>query len=351
MKKYYFILMMFPLLMFSCLTDDSTYGTDSVKLEVNGIEDNYIVVSYSGDYLTITPQINTTFDESDLEYSWDYYDNARTSPTTYSHTNEATHLEDSKDLNLLVNLPDGTYTLIFKVTSKSTEVSTIKTTTVSAASALSKGFFILKEDSQGNTDLDLYNQINDIFSENIISSYQGAAIPGKPRHLDVNINMAYLDPDTESANFGNLLSVTTENDEVRWIRALDCRTVMDATNCHYDPTNGEIPYRTIHGYQNTFYLTNNGVYYAAHGNQGGIGTLGMLVGNGGSTHAVAFLYSLLGPIFWNNQTRSIDYVNYSGVYMQAASAVPGYATVNTNYNCLSCGYCDAALLSYFILEY
>ncbi|MBQ3827550.1 MAG: hypothetical protein II812_05305 [Prevotella sp.] len=349
MKRLYLLLML-PLLLGACISDDSTYGTDTVNLEISGIEDNYNVISYSGDHLIINPQITTTFDEIDLEYNWAYYDNSRSQAIKYGEEILATNIQKEKNLDYLASFPDGTYTLIFRVTSKSTGVSATKTCTISSASALSKGFFILKEDADGNTDLDLFNQETGMLSTDIIRSYQGEAIPGKPRHLDVNYDMSYLDPETEVANFGNLLSVTTENNEVRWIRALDCRTVMDASNCHYDPVEGEKPYRTIHGYQYTYYLTSNGVYTVFHGQQGGIGTLGTLMGNGASTHAVAPLYTYWGPIYWNEQTRSIEHVNYAGAFIRATSAYPGFSATDTNYDCLACGYCGAVNLSFFLLQ-
>ena len=52
----------------SCFSDDSTLGDDTIgEITVSGIADSYSNVAYMGEYLTITPQVES---KEDMTYTW-----------------------------------------------------------------------------------------------------------------------------------------------------------------------------------------------------------------------------------------------------------------------------------------
>ena len=148
----------------------------------------------------------------------------------------------------------------------------------------------------------------------------------------------------------NMLCVTTENNEVQWIRALDCKTIFTPQNVHFEYVPNEIPYRTVRGYWEVYYVTSNGIYSAYSGMMGGSGVLGAYDGTGGSVHVVSGASgAYYGILYWSNQTRSFETSDYNAGYAPASSGVPGYGTQNLDLECLACGLNMAAGEKQFFL--
>ena len=147
-----------------------------------------------------------------------------------------------------------------------------------------------------------------------------------------------------------MLCVTTENNEVQWIRALDCKTIFTPQNVHFEYVPNEIPYRTVRGYWEVYYVTSNGIYSAYSGMMGGSGVLGAYDGTGGSVHVVSGASgAYYGILYWSNQTRSFETSDYNAGYAPASSRVPGYGTQNLDLECLACGLNMAAGEKQFFL--
>lgn len=139
-------------LLASCSSDDSDYGTPGkTYLNLGGIEKSYTIESFSDQKLTITPTITSSFSDEDLEYLWTYYLSSKATASYYDpSTNTTTYpsadtLSHDRNLDMSVGLPDGQYTLIYTVKSKSTGYSQQVVTTLSTASALADGYYVLKE--------------------------------------------------------------------------------------------------------------------------------------------------------------------------------------------------------------
>ncbi|MCI7309236.1 MAG: PKD-like family lipoprotein [Prevotella sp.] len=356
MKKVFMPLLASVLLLGACTDDDSTYGVQGKNyIHLSGLENSYDIVSFSGDKLNISPVVESDYAADDLEYTWSYYNTADGDKSKYDATTgtftytKADTISHDKNLSWPVAVTDGQYTLILTVKSKSTGLSEQMTTQVNASSALSLGFYVLKENAEGNTDVDLYNTVSQKLTSDVIKTFQGQAIPGKPRWMDVNHQLAFADPVTGGLSGGNLLCITTENNEVRWIRALDCTTVMDATNNHYAPVAGEIPYRTVRGYFTAYFLTNNGVYTTYTASQNSTGIFGPVAGTGGSTHVVGGTgntnyYSI---VYWSEQTRRLEMLDYNGNLKPVNQ--DGIQLGTLNYDCLDCGLSTAGGdLMYFV---
>lgn len=350
MKRIYFLLLSLPFLMASCIKDDSTMGTDRASISISGVESSYNITTFNNELLEITPTVTSSFGDDDLAYSWSYFD---TNEALLTHPNgyEATFLSADKNLKEDIGFRDGTYTFLFTVTSKSTGYSQTVSTQVYASSVLSQGFCILKENADGNTDMDMYNTKMNTLIENMFATYQGSALNGKPRAMDVLFGQAYMDRSTDKPTGGNLICVTTYGNEVKWVDLQGFKTVMDASTCHYTQVTGEVPYRTVQGDQSVYYLTSSGIYssYTASHNVSGI--FGTMSGNGGSTHVVAVPSKRHTMLYWNETTRSICLCDINGQDRKVESELEGYPVTNTNMDCLASGVNKAdGELVYFLLK-
>lgn len=302
-------IMFVPLLVVSCIEDDSVYGEDTMSIEISDVETMYNVVSFSGETLNINPTVTTSFPEEDMEYEWSYFDYSKSVGVASSDTLQASVICKEKNLNYVSRLADGDYGFIFKARSKSTGYTQSVQTHVYAASALSKGFYVLKETIDGNSDVDLYNADEKLLIKDVFTDNMGAPIKGKPLHMDVVGNQSYLDSIESVPAASNLMCVTTKEGGVKWVRIRDCRIVKSYEDCHYEPIEGEIPYRTVRINQLAYYVTSNGVYTADINH--GTGTFGEAVYNSfGSTHLTSTRFNQL--IYWNPQTRSLGMIDGSG---------------------------------------
>ncbi|MBO5602435.1 MAG: hypothetical protein J5957_07535 [Prevotella sp.] len=303
------LIMFAPLLVVSCIEDDSVYGEDTMSIEISDVETMYNVMSFSGETLNINPTVTSSFPESDMEYEWSYFDYSKSTGTVNSDTLQATVICNDKNLSYESRLPDGDYGFFFKARSKSTGYTKAVLTRVYAASALSKGFYVLKETEEGNSDVDLYNADEKLLLENVFSTYMGKTIKGKPLHMDIVGNQSYLDSLEAVPAASNLMCITTQEGDVKWVRIRDCKIVKSFEDCHYEPIEGEIPYRTVRINQLAYYVTSNGVYTANINS--GTGTFGEAVYNSyGSTHLTSTRFNQL--IYWNPQTRSLGMIDGNG---------------------------------------
>lgn len=351
MKKILFVFMTVCLswVLASCIKDDSSESDGSVNITISGIEERYDVVSFTDDKLVITPVVSSTTGESDLEYAWYYYDDLKSIDNTKE--NSAILFNNEKDINSGLSFGDGRFVFFLVVTSKSTGYKKYAKTTVYTACDLSKGFVAFKENADGNTDYDLFNTNNNSLITDVLANVNGETVPGKPRAGDVCYYFAYQDPETDECRFGNCVCITTENNEVRWIRCSDAVTVMDADNAHFEKMEGEIPYRTVRGYFETYFLSSNGVWGNYAGSVAMAGILGTFSGNGGSTHCVTTPAAYYCLVYWDEQTRSIAYSDFNNGYSATIDAFPGFTATNTNYDCITCGLnTTAGEKIYFLLQ-
>lgn len=353
MKKIFaYILLALPLLS-SCVSDDSEYGTDKTHINISGFEKKYEITSFAGKTLSISPTVTSNGGEDDLEYTWAYYD-PNVNLTNYQDRYQATVVSHEKNLNYPMNLLDGQYVFFLTATSKSTGYSQqSEKITVNVASALSKGFYICKENAEGNTDVDLYNTTENALIENLLANYNGSTLKGKPLCMDMVSGLCYMDPETEKSASGSCLCLTTQDGNVEWVRLVDMKTVKNADNCHYEKMEGEIPYRTVRGSWTVYYLTNNCVYtaYSAMYNNG-IGVFGNFDGAGASQHVVTNPNAYYCMAYWDNTSKSLGYCDYNGSYTVPESKVAGYEAINTDYDCITSGYCGAGGndLAFFLLK-
>ncbi len=354
MKKiYFFLAALATMTMFSCIDDDSTYADGSINIELGGLEKNYDVVSFSDAVLHLAPTVVTSFPEEDMEYIWCYYDVKKASGNNlYNDTIKCDTISYERNLDYTFNVIDGTYRLLFSARSKSTGYTQTIGTDIVSASSLSRGFCVLKEDADGNTDYDLYSTTYNALTHDVLKAYQGKALSGKPRCMDVVYQMAYINDENDEQDGANMLCITTEDNDYKVIRALDCKTIFTADNIHYEQVQNEIPYRIVRGDMTEFFFTSNGVYNCySYDCMPGSGVLGAYNGNGGSVHVVNNPSEFNTMVYWNEQTRSIEMVDYNGGVYPTQSTVEGFETTNTDLDCLACGLCRiSGELVYFLMQ-
>ena len=297
----------------SCTDDESTYGIDHTSIVINGIDSKYDVISFAGKHLQINPTVNSTFPESDLEYRWYMY-NPNKGNLAGKDTAEV--ISTDRNLDMEAKLLDGKYSFYYEVASKSTGYSQRSDIfEVTSASILSKGFYVLKENTEGNTDVDLYSTSENTLYADLLATRSTGALKGKPRALDIIPYLCYVNPDDGENAGGTCLSITTESDKVKWYRILDMTPIKDETNCTYDNKTDRKPYRTVYGDMSIYYFAGDGVYSAYNYSiMPSIGAFGTFGDTGSSIHIATAPSTMHCMVYWNETTKMFSFVDYNGSY-------------------------------------
>lgn len=109
-KIYHIIHVVHVVRVVSCYDDDSSLGTKDVgDITIGPLEDASII-SYSGNKLIREPEIETTYPDDQLTYAWYIY---KEDQDKGFRTNK---IDSVKNLSYEVNLPAGSYTIIFEAT-------------------------------------------------------------------------------------------------------------------------------------------------------------------------------------------------------------------------------------------
>lgn len=206
-KRLSFILMSLAIILSSCIDDTGNYDYKSIpEFEITGIEEDYSV--FILDNLKIEPQIASSsgtysavwfIEVEDSNAGLGNYD------VTYADT-----LSHELVLDIPFKYKPGTYKLHLKVTNDETGVSQYANTSVEAVTKFSTGYYLLKETTDGNTEIDLHYPDGDI-TENIITMVTGAPLQGKPKTLSYLNNFSYLNEETGEKDINYLLIPLSEN--------------------------------------------------------------------------------------------------------------------------------------------
>ena len=205
MKKTIFIALLTGLsLSWSACTDD------------NSSMGNEVVASYQGVNLKdlIHPTVMTTIPEEQLSYAWYLYSNENSEGRYKNYL-----IASGKEPDYEVNLPSGTYTLVFEVTNTETGYAKIVESTIRTSTSFSRGFYILKETNEGNTDLDMLN--DDGLLEDLITNISGSPLQGKPYNLTMMYGGAYIDEETNEMSSTNLIYAISDEGKIKGYRTED----------------------------------------------------------------------------------------------------------------------------------
>lgn len=249
-----FTVVLAPLFLACCYDDKSSLGNpDSVPAITIGNMEEQSVVSYAGNILTITPEIKSGYDDSDLQYTWYLYVDKSHSEGGFRQT----VIGRERNLNYEVNLSSGVYVVALEVKVKSTGLAQYARTNLNVSTEFSDGFYVLKETVDGNTDLDLVTTNG--LSSNLLTKILGAPLKGTPVSLAMVYQQNYVNPDNNEMEMTNMLNIFTSAD-YRAFRTEDMKQIFDTKSiCYAGEENDDKYYNMCNGNGYGFLMSRNGV--------------------------------------------------------------------------------------------
>lgn len=339
----------------SCINDDSNYiGVDVPNIEVSGIEDNYEAVSFVGQHLKINPVVNTGY--KDVKYEW-YLCSKQTGQTTASgDTIQPVLIGTEKNLDYEVNIAPAQYQLRLKCIAENGFVNTIATY-LSVVTEFSKGFYILKETADGNSDLDLFT-LNGKMNSNLISAVHGKPLSGAPLMLNIAYEGYYINEETNQMEYTNKVVVTTESGDFASYRCTDLKKLFDRSNIKFDEMGPDEKVITIYNSEmyellltnkGSYGITVNSPYFKPNSGRYPLPSEGCF----GAHFIPDFMKAMGSGVFWDEKDCSIKSYSNGGIVEPVANKkyepVPELTNL-TGTKCLYAGICNGAGKSFMLLE-
>ena len=328
----------------SCFKDDSTEGMPVSDITIADFETSYTKVSYVGEMLTINPEIETGYPESDLEYRWTIVPIQDSNLSSYTQPSE---ISTEKNLNYEVNIAPDNYTVRLQVSSKSNSYSVSQTTTLVVTTEFSRGFYILKENSEGNSELDLLTT-EGVLSENLLShTRDGGALKGAPLMLSAIYGQNYIEEGTTSTDKANMICVTTKDKEIASFRSTDMKEIYNKNNMTFSPFEAdETPYCLQTGMYMSHLFTSKGVA-STYNYKGYSGKLGL---SPTDTDCSVYMARTGNNIcYWDQTGHNIYMCNYNGE-ISLVTETDGTKLQLADYNCVGAGGNKNSGNTLFILE-
>ncbi len=335
MKKIYLICCCAVLALSACFEDEGNYKyTDVGEIEIDAFQELYTVLSYAGDKLEITPVINTKY--TDLEYAWYIWDRSKLEGAMHEGT-EMELISTDRDLSYDINLPAGRYRLMYKVTAKKNNYSVITQTNFDVTTELARGFYILKETADGNTDIDLYYKEGEPVMKNLFQSLGYGTMPGKPVSLSSLYGMGYINKDDNKIYNSHAVSVTTDAGLIRMYNALDLSLIHDNSDVLYGGMeSGDIPYATCSFGFGNFMISSRGCDASYSSDMmGGSGAFANKSGNGGSPFMM--LEGEYSVYYWSNEAHQLDYADQYSLKQDFFGPFDTGDISTAGMDCLACG--------------
>ena len=354
MKNVYILLSLLTVIFTSCFDDEGNYTYENIgEIVIEGIEESYDCEL--GSILEIDPKITSEY--TDLQYEWYMWDISKEDNLTNNNVGaiegyEAELISTEKKLSFEVQCPAARYTIMLKVYSASSGYFSTASTRFDATSEFSRGFYILKETADGNTELDLGITSGQPVKSNLFQITGQEPMMGKPLYLSHVASHSFINTagDIEGAH---TVCVTTEEGDLGFYETKSLLKVHDRSNVMSGEsmTGDQKAYAAFTTYACNIMLTNTGSWinyvYGMMPTSGafymhGTGT------NGGSQ----FLFTDMkgaNLFFWDEQNHCVansDAVSFgqgNGVYDNN-----GYST--DGMDCLACGAVQALNKGYFLLE-
>lgn len=328
----------------SCVKDDSSTATELLPdITISGLnEGGYTIISYADNYLDITANVKTGYPENELSYSWYLIDMA----AQYAFHNDDSVYEwekigEGRQLHYNVRLVPGEYEVVVQVSAANGYTVTQKAS-LFVTTQFSEGYYILKETTEGNTELDLANPSMKLFLTDCLTSAHGKPLAGAPKAVSTTVSQGYIDSETNMPNVSNIVTVTTKNREISVMRTSDLKEVMNNNNLLFTKfDDDEVPYSIVQCMWSNVLITNKGIrnqYQASLDNQES-GRYGIT--NGIQTARYAAYERKSSCMFlWDPQTKNVVCCDYNGTTRQGTKEENNMSTMSS-YDCLYIGYCEA----------
>ena len=324
----------------SCFDDDSTLAGNAVgDITITGMEENYANTAYMNEQLNISPEVKSS---EDVTYEWLLLNDKTGTKDDKGNQIQPTVIGTEKDLHYEVNLAPGVYQLRLVAKGKS-GYEVYKTATFTVRTTFSQGFYILKENGEGNTDVDLYT-FDGKKGENIIATMDGAALEGKPEAMSPLYEVGYVNPDDDKMTSANSIAISTDKGTFVQRRTTDFKTIFDRSNIKFEPLeNDEKVYGFFGGMFYNAMLTSKGLCDATKGGKDDTtGQYGNPVSAcGGSRYFLVDLSSMCGGALWDAKSHSLKGFNYNfdaSPLVKADMSGEDLTQNLTNFDCLYCGY-------------
>ena len=209
----------------SCFKDLGNYDyIEFDNFEVKELENSYSVISFR-DNLKIEPEIISK--ATDFEYRW----------FITRKDNEGKEVVDTLSREKVLDVPfeykTGQYPIYLRVQNVESGAAKFVSSVVRCTTPFLDAFYILKETTDGNTELDIHYPSGEP-SVNMIEKTIGAPLQGKPKSLSYNPFFSYLDQEIGENVIDDLLIPASETDRVSF-RLSDMNVARSNDEWFYSP--------------------------------------------------------------------------------------------------------------------
>lgn len=355
MKKIYLLMLLILLAFMSCFEDNTNYSYNSVPdISIKNISELYVKVLYRGEKLEIKPEIDTKY--VDLSYEWYMWRPLKedyNSPE-YDPNYQATQISTEKNLNYPIDSikEAGSYKVMLKVISKSNEYAQSFVSRLDVTTEFSRGFYILKETEDGNSELDLHYRDDEALMTNLLKAKGYGPMKGKPISLGMLYAHGYLDPKDNTPKKCRSISIVTDNGNIAFYNANDLNITLNNSSVTYSGlAKDEIPYMAFaQGFSNCLLTSKGSILSYTTSQSPSTGKFGTSSNKGGSTFAFGYYNDVY---FWDQKNEKISYV--SALWMGEVGPLGEYKEgkfATKGMECLACGYnkTSSPAKGYFILR-
>lgn len=334
----------------ACYEDHSTIAGSLIPdIAISGFaEGGYSIVSFADNTLDIQPVVTTEYPADQLSYQWYLIDNQALSVEGDNY--KPTLIAETPELHYNVQLSPGNYTIYLKVQAAN-GYSVTQSTSLFATTPFSKGFYILKETIDGQTEIDLAEVNSGTFLQDVLTSVHGSPLEGAPEAISTTINQGFIDDDTHQTSVSNVLTVTTKRGQISVMRTSDLKEVFRNDNIlftHFDE--GEVPYKIVQCMWSNVLISNKGVrsQYQSDLDKGDSGKYGIT--NGIPTSPLAAFEPNSSCLFlWDDTNNNVVVCDYNGTARYGSREENNLGTMNA-YTCQLIGYNSAADRIVYVLR-
>lgn len=342
--KIQFFLSLLLVLNYSCTEDEGNYNYNAInEIAVTGIEESY--TAYSGEYFKLAPNLNATIDDGKDPERYTYEWTALNLSKLLADPAAKTLLATTKDLDGILKLPSGKYTIYYFVKDKVTGVTWQQEPfTLNVVSSIYEGWLVVGN-VDGKARLDMVSILPGIPQPRIITDVldaSGSALKLSGTAVDVSCFGSAV---STSSAYGVYVTASESGtarldpDSFGWVQS---------QNFAYETLGGAFPTDFGIDFMETpgsggenFVYSKGNIYYYLRVQNIKYGLPQNIMETGTKPfYAAPFIASNAGsvatPVFFNNDTRSFVRFSYSKGNCSTMPPVTGSETVldwnNTNSN-------------------
>lgn len=196
----------------SCVKDLGNYETNVLPdFEVEGINDKYYVTSYL-ENLKIEPKFTTDDNSNDFSCIWTVLRTIKQEGTASNITVSDT-ISKENILDVPFEYKTGSYKLQLKAINNNTGLAKFYTAEITAVSPYTIGTYVLKETSDGKTDMDIHFSDKDPVVD-VVKLEKGASLESTPKSLSYLPYVSFLDEQTGEIVVSSLMIPASEKNMV-----------------------------------------------------------------------------------------------------------------------------------------